>query len=150
MSAKVMIDTNILVYAYDRSQEEKQKAAVALLQKLVGLGVGVISTQVLGEFFYTVTRKIPETLTAEEAGERVGRFCRMWPVHEVSEMIVYEAVRGVREHRFSYWDAQLWATARLNQVGLVLSEDFSHDSMVDGVRFLKPLLPGFELDHLFA
>lgn len=45
MNAKVMIDTNILVYAYDRSQEEKQKAAVALLQKLVGLGAGVISTQ---------------------------------------------------------------------------------------------------------
>jgi predicted nucleic acid-binding protein len=145
MNAKVMIDTNILVYAYDCSEKEKQKAAVHLLNELITLRIGVISTQVLGEFFVAVTRKQVQ-LTEEDAAERTKRFCQMWPVFEINEMIVNEALRGVREHRLSYWDAQLWATARLNQVGLILSEDFSHDCVVDGVRFLNPLLPGFDIN----
>lgn len=62
-------------------------------------------------------------------------------------MIVYEAVRGVKEHKFSYWDAQIWASARLNQISLVFSEDFAHGSLIDGVRFINPLLPGFDLKN---
>lgn len=60
-------------------------------------------------------------------------------------MIVHEAVRGVIEHNFSYWDAQIWATARLNQIPIVLSEDFSHRRLVEGVRFINPFAPGVEL-----
>jgi predicted nucleic acid-binding protein len=67
---------------------------------------------VLGEFFVAITRKQVQ-LTKEDAQERIKRFCQMWPVFEINEMIVNEALRGVREHRLSYWDAQLWATARL-------------------------------------
>lgn len=60
-------------------------------------------------------------------------------------MIVQEAIRGVVEHKFSYWDAQIWATARLNQIPIVLSEDFSHGRFVEGVHFLNPFAPGVEL-----
>ena len=59
---------------------------------------------------------------------------------QLSEMIVLEAVRGVKTHSFSYWDAQVWATARLNQVQTIISEDFSHDQIVEGVRFFIPFL----------
>ena len=68
------------------------------------------------------------------------------PVFALNGMIVCEAVRGVREHQLSYWDAQIWAAARLNQTGIVLSEDFSHDRIIEGVRFLNPFLPGFVLE----
>jgi predicted nucleic acid-binding protein len=60
-------------------------------------------------------------------------------------MIVLEAVRGVRKHRLAYWDAQIWATARLNQVPLILSEDFSDGQVLKGVRFVNPFAPGFDL-----
>jgi predicted nucleic acid-binding protein len=150
MKTKVMIDTNILVYAYDLSTENKQKAAVHVLNHLIGLGVGVVSQQILGEFFIVATRKIPEPLTVEEASERVQRFCQLWPVLELNEMVACEAIRGVRDHNFSYWDAQIWASARLNQVKLVFSEDFSSNSKVEGVLFVNPLLPGFDIRTAFA
>lgn len=71
-----------------------------------------------------------------QAEKRVINFCQIWPVLKLSEMIVLEAVRGVKTHSFSYWDAQVWETARLNQVQTIISKDFSHDQIVEGVRFL--------------
>ena len=140
MTGKVLIDTNILVYAYDLSESEKQQKSLSVLDRLVTLDSAVISSQVLSEFFIIVTRKIPEPLTLEDAETRVSHFCQIWAVLQVNEMIILEAIRGVKAHIFSYWDALIWATARLNQVGTILSEDFSHDSYVEGVRFVNPLI----------
>lgn len=139
MTGKALIDTNILVYAYDLSESEKQQKSLTVLDRLVMLDSAVVSSQVLSEFFTTVTRKIPRPLTLEDAEKRVTQFCQIWPVLQVNEMIIFEAIRGVKTHKFSYWDALIWATARLNQVGTLLSEDFSHDSYVEGVRFVNPL-----------
>lgn len=141
MTKKALIDTNVLVYAYDNSEPAKQKTALRLLDRLVISNKGLISTQILSEFFVVVTLKIPDPLTLEQAEDRVVNFCQIWPVLLINEMIVMEAVRGVRTHSFSYWDALIWATARLNQANLIFSEDFSHDQMVEGVRFLNPFLP---------
>ena len=144
-----MPDTNLLVYAYDRSADIKQQAAFMLLDNLVKSGTGVISVQVLSEFFVTVTRKIPYPLSIEQATARIESFCKMWTVLELNEIIINEAIRGVRIHQFSYWDAQIWASARLNQIGTVLSEDFAHNSFFEGVRFVNPFAPGFDANLLF-
>jgi len=69
---------------------------------------------------------------------------------KLNEMIIYEAIRGVKEHKFSYWDAQIWVSARLNQISLVLSEDFADNSLADGVRFVNPLMPVFDLENMLA
>ncbi|MFN4218719.1 MAG: PIN domain-containing protein [Candidatus Bipolaricaulia bacterium] len=138
-----LIDTNVLAYAYDRSEPAKQAQALALLDQIVG--VSALSTQVLGELFIVLTRKLPEPFSPKRARERVENYLRAWPVLSVTPLIVEEAVRGVIEHGFSYWDAQIWATARLNQIPIVLSEDFSHGRFVEGVRFLNPFAPGVEL-----
>ena len=58
-------------------------------------------------------------------------------------MIVLEAIRGVKDHNFSYWDALIWATARLNQIRIVLSEDFSDHANIEGVLFVNPFEPDF-------
>jgi predicted nucleic acid-binding protein len=63
-------------------------------------------------------------------------------------MVILEAIRGVREHRFSYWDAQIWATARLNQIEVVFSEDFTTDTIVDAVRFVNPFHAEFDWQNL--
>ena len=146
MTASFLIDTNVLVYAYDRSESEKQPVALNVLDKLITLGLGALSAQVLAEFFVTVARKIRQPLTREEASAAVTDLTSAMPVFALNGMIVCEAVRGVREHQLSYWDAQIWAAARLNQTGIVLSEDFSHDRIIEGVRFLNPFLPGFVLE----
>jgi predicted nucleic acid-binding protein len=137
------IDTNLLVYAYDRSEPAKQVQALEMLDHLIG--ISVLSTQVLGEFFIVLTQKLKRPLSLETARERVENYILGWPVLPITPMIVQEAVRGVSEHRLNYWDAQIWATARLNQIPVVLSEDFSHRRLLEGVRFLNPFNQGFQL-----
>ena len=141
-----LVDTNILVYAHDRSEPAKQERAIALLDQLGAAGNACLSTQVLGEFYTVATRPQRPLLSPRDAAEVVIRFCDTWPVLSVSAMIVAEALRGARLHRLGYWDAQLWATARLHQVPAILSEDFSHRRRIEGVTFWNPFTPGFEWD----
>lgn len=138
MSNKRLIDTNVLVYAYDFSEPEKQAAAAAALDKLDGTDSGVLSTQILSEFFVVVTRKMAAPLTIDEAAERVENLSRLWPVAEVSPLVVIEAIRGVRVHQLSFWDALIWATAKLNQIQVILSEDFNSGHTLEGVGFVNP------------
>jgi len=142
MSDRVFIDTNVLVYAYDRSEPEKQQLALETLDRLVSARTGVISPQVMSEFFVTVTRKIASPLSVADAYQRLANYLQIWSVTDLTGMIVLEAARGVREHQFSFWDAQIWATARLNQIPVVFSEDFNAGSVIEGVRFVDPFVEG--------
>jgi len=146
MSGRVFVDTNVLVYAYDRSEPEKQRRALEVLDRLAVTGVGVISTQVLAEFFVAVTRRIAAPLSVVEAYERVENYLQAWDVLDVTGMVVLEAARGVREYRFNFWDAQIWATARLNQIPVVFSEDFNAGQVTEGVRFVNPFAEEFHLE----
>jgi len=67
MNDRVFVDTNVLVYAYDRSDPEKQRRALQVLDRLAITGAGMISAQVLSEFFVAVTRKIVAPLSVDEA-----------------------------------------------------------------------------------
>lgn len=148
MADVVLVDTNVLVYAHDPADRGKQERAIDLLDTLRTAGVGALSVQSLAEFFWTCTRGRRPLLTVPEAHAQTERLMLGWPVYELTRAIVLEALSGVRRHRMAYWDAQLWATARLNQVPVVLSEDFADGSRLDGVRFLNPFGPRFDLNAL--
>ena len=150
MPGKVLLDTNVIVYAYDGSDLKKQKKAVEVLDRLAGLDAGALSTQVLAEFFRAVTRKIASPLNESQAREQVESFVRAWAVLEVNSLVVLESCRGVVEHKFSYWDSQIWATARLFQIPVILSEDFQSGKTIEGVKFLNPFLNEFDLASLIA
>jgi predicted nucleic acid-binding protein len=139
----ILVDTNVLVYAYDRAEPEKQRRALQVLGGLARAGTGCLSAQVLSEFFVNVSRKIAAPLSLDQAAERVEHYEQLWPVFEVTAQTVLEAVRGVREHSLSFWDAQIWAAAHLNQVSVVFSEDFNPGAVVEGVRFVDPFADGF-------
>ena len=138
MTAKYLVDTNLLVYAYDRSEPEKQAKAVEILDELVKNGTGILSPQVLSEFYTVVTRKLAAPLTPQEGYTSISNYIRSWNMVDLTSYVVLEAVRGVRDHRLSYWDSLIWATAKMNQIPTVLSEDFSSHSVIEGVRFTNP------------
>jgi len=140
---RVFLDTNVLVYPYDRSEPEKQRRARALLARLAAAQAGVVSAQVLAEFFVTVTRKLAAPLPVASAVEQLACHLRLWKVVDVTGILVAEAAAAAHKHRLNYWDAQVWAAARLNQVSVVLSEDFSHGAEIDGVRFVNPFVEDF-------
>jgi predicted nucleic acid-binding protein len=145
MTDKVFIDTNILVYAYDRSESVKQPKALVFLDYLATRGLGVISAQVLGEFFNATTRKMAVPLNIADASKLVAQFIQSFDVVNLTGLIVLDAMRGVREHQMSYWDALIWASARLNQIPIIFSEDFSSNVVFEGVRIVNPFAPDFQL-----
>lgn len=146
----ILLDTNVLVYAYDPGDVAKQAKAQQVIERVSGRG-GAVSVQVLGEFYWTVTRKIQPPLSPERAARSVENYLRSWPVLDLTRAVVAEAVRGAASRlQLPYWDALIWATAKLNQVPLVLSEDFADGIFLEGVRFLNPFAPAFDLTLLEA
>ena len=94
MAASVMLDTNVLVYAHDRSEPEKQQRALEVLERVQSVGSGALTTQVLAEFFSTAIRKLSASLSMEAAARQVELFARAWPVLDVTTFTVLEAIRG--------------------------------------------------------
>lgn len=145
MSVAILVDTNVLVYAHDRRFPDKQRRAVQVLVALRAAGIGRLGTQCLAEFFNSTTRRIGGLLSQEEAATQVADLAEGWPVLSLTSAIILEAVRGVRQHHMNYWDAQIWASARLNQVDAVFSEDFNSGSSLEGIRFINPFAADFDL-----
>jgi len=145
MSDSILVDTNLLVYAYDRSEPVKQSQAIRILDYLSSNYLGVISTQVLAEFFVSVTRKITAPLSIEQAYASIENYLAAWQVLDMTGQIVLEAVRGVRDYQFSYYDAQIWAAARLNQIPVIFSEDFNPGT-IEGIQFVNPFNQTFQLE----
>jgi predicted nucleic acid-binding protein len=144
MSGRILVDTNILVYAYDRSEPDKQGQAAIILDQLLITGVGILSTQVLAEFFVAVTRKIAKPLSIEQAFGSLSNYAASWEVLGINSLNILEAARGVRDHAFNYYEAQIWAVARMNQIPIVFSEDFN-PSWIEGVQFVNPFIPEFTI-----
>lgn len=150
MAAGILVDTNVLVYAHDGADRGKQGRAIAVLAGLADRGAGALAAQSLAEFYWATTRKRRPLLTPAEAEAQIDRLAASWPVLDLTSAIVCEAARGVRRHHLPYWDAQIWAAARLNQIPIVLSEDFADGLRLEGVRFVNPFRPGFLVDAVLA
>jgi predicted nucleic acid-binding protein len=148
MNGRLLVDTNVLVYAYDRSEPKKQKLARSLIERLTDRRDVLLTAQVLGEFFRVTTTRLAAPLTPREAGAQVAAFTGLWPIAPVTHEVVLEAIRGVETHQMSYWDAQLWACARLQGASFLLSEDFQDGHSVEAIRFVNPFRKGFDLSVL--
>lgn len=85
-------------------------------------------------------------MTIAQACDRVQNYLLSWQVLDLTGPIVLEAACGVHTYQMAYWDAQIWASARLNQIPIVFSEDFNVGSVIEGVRFINPLAEDFNLD----
>ena len=144
MSGRVFLDTNILVYVYDFSEPLKQKKALLVVDRLIRTTRATISPQVVGEFYQATTRYSRPLLTPVEARERLTHYLAACHVVPVTQLIALEALRGIKAHQFSFWDAQIWATARLNQIVDIYSEDFNSGATIEGIRFTNPLTDDFD------
>jgi predicted nucleic acid-binding protein len=144
MSAGILVDTNVLVYSFDADEHRKRQRASAVIEAVVDAGRGVVTPQVLAEFFVTVRRRFPTVLDLETTAAQVLRYAAMFEIHDTTLAVVQEALRGVLRYQLSYYDAQIWAVARLNRIPVVLSEDFSDGQEIEGVRFVNPFADGFD------
>lgn len=101
MSVNLLLDTNILVYAYDTAVESKRRPALEILDTCAKNRQAVISSQVLGEFAFVVSRKLEYPITGEQLMLTVDRLAKSFPVLPVNAFIVREAVRGMEQYQMS-------------------------------------------------
>jgi len=132
------VDTNVLIYAHDVDQKEKHAVARALVTELFKTRRGVLSPQVLQEFYVNVTRKIAKPLTKRAAREIVEDF-RVWCIDTTAAEIA-TAFRIEDEARISFWDALICASALKAGAEVILSEDMNAGQKVAGIRIENPFL----------
>jgi len=137
MIDKAFLDTNILVYAYDKHEPGKHKRAQAIL--IAGLEKDnlVLSVQVLSEFFIVVTRRIKNPLSSSEARsiiETVG----ILPVQDIDFTLVKRAIDTSRTYRISYWDSLIIAAAERSGCKSILSEDLNDWQTYHGILVRNP------------
>ena len=138
MTGRRFIDTNVAVYAYDSSAGDKQTTAQQVLREAAATREGVISVQVLGEFFHaTVTRK--NLLTIDKARVALAALRRL-EVVRVEETTVDQAIDFHERFQLRYWDALILATAKLNGCVLIVSEDLNEGQDYDGVTVVNPFI----------
>jgi predicted nucleic acid-binding protein len=133
MSARSFFDTNVLVYADDKAAPAKQRRALEVVAEHRRAGTGVVSLQVLQEYFVTVTRKL-----GVEA--RIARRKVEFDVAAPDVTDILAAIDLHRLHGFSFWDALVLRAAKQAGCGVLLSEDFQESREFDGVRVVNPFL----------
>lgn len=144
MSPRYLVDSNILVYTLDVRDPDKRQRAKEVIRRVALSGSAALPVQSLSELSNVCLRKLEPALKPHEVRREIEKLYTAFKVIPLTAPVVMEALRGVDEHQFSYYDAQIWATARLAQMPVVLSEDFHSGATLDGVSFLNPFEPAFD------
>lgn len=137
MSGKRFVDTNVLIYAHDLDAGTRHDRAASVLRELWDSGLGVISVQVLQEFYVNVTCKIPQPLALADARGIVQAY-GAWQVESPTAAIVLQASEIQERHRLSFWDAMILATAVQAGARALITEDPNDGQVIEGVQIQNP------------
>ena len=138
MSDKTFIDTNVLIYAHNIDAKAKHEIAKAVLRDLWRERTGILSMQVLQEFYVNVTRKIPSPLSKDSARSVVNTYS-IWCMETTPAEI--SAAFGIEdESRIGFWDALIVSSAAKSGATRILSEDLSAGQRIAGVLIENPFV----------
>jgi predicted nucleic acid-binding protein len=135
--AKTFLDTNIVIYAYDASAGLKHEIARQIMTDLWTSGNGILSTQVLQEFYVNVTRKIPKPLDLDLARQIVSDLLK-WDVVVNGGDSILDAIDIQKRHNFSFWDAMIISSAVTGGAVTLLSEELTDGQIIGGVTIRNP------------
>ena len=137
MSDRIFLDTNILICAHDAGSPGKQRKSRDIISKLAESGDGVISTQVIQEFYVAATRKLGvEPLVAKG----VLKTFLIFDVVQISTPLIHEAIDCSILNQLSFWDSLILAAAASASCSTVLSEDLNSDQTILGVKIQNPFV----------
>ena len=140
MPRRCFVDTNILVYAHDRGAGARHEAAKALVEQLWHDRTGVISTQVLQEFYVNVRRRAANPLALDEVRPLLEDYLR-WKVVVNDSQSVLRALSLEERYRMSFWDALVVDAAVRAGCEVLYSEDLSSGQVYGQTRVVNPFLP---------
>jgi predicted nucleic acid-binding protein len=132
------VDTNLLVYAEDGREPHRRSIAAAILRELWASATGVLSTQVLQEFYNVATGNLK--LSPETARRIVAEYAE-WPVVETTTQLIVSASLLHERHGFSFWDAMIVEAALVSGATTLLTEDLQHGQRIGGLTIRNPFRP---------
>lgn len=136
---RFFVDTNLLVYAYDSSAGRKRKASSEILSLLWQHRTGILSTQVLQEFFVSLTQKVRNPILPKTAREIVSDLLR-WPLVVNDGKNILRAIDFQVKYHFSFWDSLIVQAAVTSRSQYLLSEDLQDGQVIESVTILNPFL----------
>jgi predicted nucleic acid-binding protein len=134
VTSRTFVDTNVFVYAFDTDEPTKREVALSVVRETPAL---VTSTQVLGEFYVVVTRKLARPLPPTEAAAAMEQLAAL-PVVATDLTLVRSAVATAELHQLAYWDALVVEAAATAGCDRILTEDLAHGSVLRGVTIENP------------
>lgn len=132
---KVFFDTNVLLYAQDLDAPHKRERSRQLMAEVAAVGCGVISTQVLQEYYVTATRKLG---VAPLAAKSVVQSFRMFEIVQLSPDLIEQAIDRSVLSQLSFWDALIVAASAASGCTTIYSEDLNAGQAIGGVRVVNP------------
>lgn len=139
MSDKIFVDTNIIVYSRDASEKLKQPIAREYLEKLWRDQTGVISIQVLNEYYVTVTKKLKPGLSQKDAWEDICALMAWVPL-PIDMTVLHQAKLIEEKYIISWWDSMIVAAAKIGGCKTIYSEDLSNGQIIEGIKIVNPFL----------
>jgi len=140
MNDRFFLDTNIFVYSFDQSTARKSEEADRLINQAVTTGRGVISYQVVQEFFNVAYRRFPEPMHLEQAEQFLSTVLRpLWAVYS-SPALCLRALQILERYRLQWYDALIVASALEAKCGILYSEDFQNGQRFDDLEIRNPFL----------
>ena len=135
IDGRTFVDTNVLLYAEDGREPDRRAVAARVLGDLWASGLGVLSTQVLQEFYDNATRKL--RMPPESARRIVAQYAE-WPVVETTAQMIVSASLLHERHGFAFWDAMIVEAALLSAATTLLSEDLQDGRRIGGLTISNP------------
>jgi len=134
---KIFVDTNVLVYAYDRGAGSKHEIALSHVQKLWLEGNGALSTQVLQELYVNVRRKAQKPISIDQARALISDYLAWNPVVNDGASLL-EAMDAERRYKLSFWDSLIVVAAQKSGASVLLTEDFNDGQNFGPVQVQNP------------
>jgi predicted nucleic acid-binding protein len=140
MSGRFFLDTNIFAYTFDTKAPAKAKKAAQLIRRAADNGEGIISYQVVQEFFSVAFRRFPQPMSVAEAEQYLITVLRPLLAVHSSPAIYIEALRIAEKHRISWYDSLIVAAAVEGQCEKLYSEDFQHGRKIESLWIENPFV----------
>ncbi len=139
MNDRIFLDTNVVVYLFDNDSPEKQSRAREIFSREDFRGRIIISTQVLQEFYVSVTRKLAEPLEPNMA-YRAVRDLAVLPVVQVDTSMIFSAISRSQTDQVSFWDALIIQAALVGGARWLYTEDLQHGRIIEGMHIENPFI----------
>ena len=138
MSVRFFLDTNIFVYSFDRSSPAKAQRSTHLIRQAVATRKGIVSYQVVQEFFNVALRRFAQPMTIAEAEQYLGTVFRPLLAVQSSQALYSEALGLKDKHHMSWYDSLIVAAAMEGRCSVLYSEDFQHGQRFADLQIENP------------